>query len=116
MSHIAHKANLAKMGVEERTTPEYSLTKEEYEAKYGKIDETPEVVDEGLELNELQSIVRKTLVKLLQKPGWIKGYIQNVKKDASIGDDPDTDAAVQEEIEQSLFEMISAFRKKYKIK
>jgi hypothetical protein len=114
MSNLAHKVNLGKMGVE--TGPKVSLTKEEYEAKYGKIDETPEATDEGFELNELQALVRKTLVKLLQKPGWVKGYVQNVKKDASIGDDPDTDAAVKEEIEQSLSEMISAFRKKYKIK
>jgi hypothetical protein len=114
MSHIAHQVNLGKMGVE--TGPEMSLTKEEYEAKYGKIDETPEISAETIELNQLQALVRKTLVKLLQKPGWIKGYVQNVKKDAGIGDDPDTDAAVKEEVEQSLSEMVSAFRKKYKVK
>ena len=115
MSSIAHQVNLGKMGVE-ATTPAVSMTKEEYEAAYGKIDETPEPELEQLDENQLKSLVRKTLVKLLQKPGWIKGYIQNVKKDAKIVDDPDTDALVKEEVEQSLSEMISAFRKKYKIK
>jgi hypothetical protein len=113
MSHIAHQVNLAKMGVRDEIPSVPSLTKEEYEAKYGKIDETPEVeIDE----NQMKSMVRKTLVKLLQKPGWIKGYVLNVKKDANIADDPDTDAIVKEEVEQSLSEMVSAFRKKYKIK
>lgn len=69
-----------------------------------------------LDLNQLQALVRQTLVKLLQKPSWIKGYVLNVKKDMANIDDPDTNEAIKEEVEQSLSEMVSLFRKKYKVK
>jgi hypothetical protein len=115
MSDIAHKVNLGKMGVDV-TEPIVSLTKEEYEAKYGKIDDKEEDDIKVVDLNQLQSLVRKTLVKLLLRPAWLKGYVQNVKKDADIADDPNTDMAVKDEVEQSISEMVSMFRKKYKVK
>lgn len=68
-----------------------------------------------LDLNQLQALVRKTLVKLLQKSGYIKGFVLNVKKEMASNEDPDTDGAIKEEVEQSLSEMITMFRKKYKV-
>ena len=66
-------------------------------------------------LNQLQSLVRKALLKLLIRPGWIKGYITHVKKEINIDDNPDSDPIIKEEVEQTMSEMVSAFAKKFKI-
>jgi hypothetical protein len=94
-----------------------TFSKEEYEMTYGKTKETPEDEEVIMDENQIRSLVRKSLVKLLEKPGSIKGYVQSVVKDVGIHEsDDNTLRFVRDEVEQSISEMISMFRKKYKVK
>jgi translation initiation factor 2 beta subunit (eIF-2beta)/eIF-5 len=113
MGDLIHKAHLASISKDITTEP---MSNEEWEKEYGHLRDAkpePEEIVQELEPEQMKSLIRWALVKLLNRPGWIKGYIQEVMKFLSI--DKDEVALVKEEIEQDMSEMLNAFSKKYKI-
>lgn len=91
-----------------------ALTKKEYETKYGKIEEVEEVEEVIMNENQIRSLVRKSLMKHLEKSVSIKGYIQSVGKDVGVDTtDTNTMALVKDEVEQSITDMVGSFRKRF---
>jgi translation initiation factor 2 gamma subunit (eIF-2gamma) len=77
------------------------------EVKVAEDDHTPE---------QYKKLVQYTLLKLLGSPGFVKGYIQNIKKVLEVeANDKDAIDFIQEEVEQSMTEIIREAGKKYKL-
>lgn len=94
------------------------------EEEYKKIVKSFEGQDEPEEEREIEEVtveqykkyVQYTLLKLLESPGWKKGYKQNVKKALEVEPhEKETMKVIDEEIEQTMFEITNAAAVKYNI-
>ena len=117
MGDLIHKAHLASISNDITK----SMSNEELEKEYGHLRDAkpePEEFEEVMmDENQIRSLVRRALVKVLARPGWLKGYVQHVGKEVGVDEkDKNTMGVVKDEVEQSVSEMISVFRKKYKVK
>jgi hypothetical protein len=113
MGDLIHTAHLASISKDITTEP---MSNEEWEKEFGHLRNAkpePEEIIQELEPEQMKSLIRWALVKHLNRPGLINGYIQVVMKFLSIG--KEEVAFVKEEIEQDMSEMLGAFSKKYKI-
>jgi hypothetical protein len=82
----------------------------------GQDEPEVKVVDDDHTPEQYKKLVQYTLLKLLGSPGFVKGYIQNVKKVLEVeADDKDAADLIKEEVEQTIFEMTVAAAKKYNV-
>jgi len=82
----------------------------------GQDEPEVKVVDDDHTPEQYKKLVQHTLLKLLGSPGWIKGYIQNIKKALEVeANDKDAIEFIQEEVEQTIFEITAAAMKKYNV-